>query len=108
MPRCKHINCAFQIVITRWIDATMSDGPDFSLDISRDVPESIKVWVRCADCHFESRFNAYNISATDHPSAALKWPTWLLDRLIPIRTANNAVQEACLACGVLPAKLSET
>jgi hypothetical protein len=110
MTKCDHSNAKFEIVIERWCDAYLQTSEICDLvSVMRDVPFAIKVQVVCPDCNFRRRYSAYNttICAEDGRfggSAADRWPAWLLNRLIPLRTQNAAVQEACLACGVQPSK----
>lgn len=107
--KCDHLNAKFEIVIERWCDAyiQISEICD-NVRITRDVPFAIKVQVNCPDCEFTNRYNAYNTTIAAEPGRygggrGAAWPIWLRNRLIPLRTQNAAVQEACLACGVLPA-----
>ena len=106
--KCNHTNAKFEIFIERWTDAyiQISEICD-TVSVIRDVPFVIKVQVRCPDCDFSSRYNAYNTTIAAEPgryggARGASWPVWLRNRLIPLRGQNPAVQEACLACGVLP------
>lgn len=100
MSKCEHLNAKFSITITRAIDAYIqtSEIRD-NVAVTSETPTNIRVAVSCADCNHVGIYNAYN---NFHPIAAQKWPTWLLNRLIPLRARNAAVQEACLACDVPP------
>ena len=106
---CQHQNANFQIVIERWIDARIQNSEIFdAVQIERDVPQRIRVAVVCPDCGLSRAYAAFNpiIYAEIYntvPKSVDKWPTWLLNRLIPLRAAHPAVQEACLACDVPPA-----
>jgi hypothetical protein len=110
MPRCDHANAPFLIVIERWCDAYIQTGEIYDkVHVIRDAPMIIKVQVYCPDCEFSSRYNAYSdeychLKNILGRASARRWPTWLLNRLIPLRSQNAVVQEACLACGVPPAK----
>jgi hypothetical protein len=108
MSKCDHLNAKFQIVIERWLDAQIQTSEiSDAVNISRDTPQRIRVQVVCPDCGLTRAYAAYNpviyaeIFGAD-PRSADRWPTWLLNRLIPLRARNAAVQEACLACNVPP------
>ncbi len=113
MPRCDHSNAKFEIVIERWCDAYIQNSEIYDeVRVTRDAPMIIKVQVLCPDCDFLRRYNAYSAEYCRLTNklgqvAANRWPTWLLSRLIPLRTRNAAVQEACLACGIPPARHAE-
>ena len=107
---CQHPNAKFQIVIERWIDAQtqISEICD-AVQITRDIPQRIRVAAVCPDCDRTLVYAAYNpaIYAEIYntiPHSVDKWPTWLLNRLIPLRARNAAVHEACLVCNVPPIK----
>jgi len=106
--KCDHTNAKFEIVIERWTDAYIRTSEIHDdVNVTHDAPVSIKIGVSCPDCESYRRYNAYSgryCEKTNQSGLAAvdRWPTWLLNRLIPLRTRNAAVQEACLACGVLP------
>lgn len=108
MPKCDHQNAKFQIVIERWLAAQIQTSEIHdTVNVTRDTPASIKVQVNCPDCDFMRRFNAYNVNLYNTAfggfgKAVDKWPTWLLNRIIPLRAQNATVHEACLACHVPP------
>ncbi len=109
MPKCKHQNVKLNIVIERWVNAIVADGAHYDHQITHDAPVALYVEADCADCGHHGQYNAY--SATwcralnrGGEQAGTRWPRWLAERLLPLRTANDAVQAACLACGVLPGR----
>ena len=113
MPKCDHFNAQFKIVIERWCDATIQISKivetfDYdNVNITHNEPVSIKVRVNCPDCEFVNRYNAYSAHYCEQTNslglaAGSRWPTWLRNRLIPLRALSPTVQEACLACGVPP------
>jgi hypothetical protein len=110
MSKCDHLNAKYEIVIERWCDAYLQTSEICdNVNVTHDEPVSIKVGVTCPDCEFVSRYNAYSARYCEKTNrlgraAADRWPTWLLNRLIPLRDRNSSVQEACQACGVLPLK----
>lgn len=108
--KCDHLNAKYEIVIERWCDAYIQPSEICDMvSVARDDVFCIKVQVRCPDCDFSSRYNAYNPIIAAEPgrygaTASHRWPAWLCNRLIPLRSLNTVVQEACLACGVPPLK----
>jgi len=102
MP-CNHLNVTMQIVIERWTDVSVRSD---LAGIDRDSVSALKILINCQDCQHLHRYNAYSLAwhakNTYGAKAGERWPTWLLNRLIPVRALNAAVQEACQACGVPP------
>lgn len=100
MP-CKHDAARFEITITRRVDAEIQISEIYdNVLILRDTPTAIRIAVNCPECDFSAVYNAYQVG---HLGAGLRWPTWLLTRLIPLRATHPAVHEACRACNVPPA-----
>mgnify|MGYP007065238654 CR=1 FL=1 len=99
---CQHDAARFEITITRRVDAEIQISEIYdNVLVLRDAPTTIRIAVNCPECDFSAVYNAYHIG---YPSAGLRWPTWLLNRLIPLRASHAAVHEACLACHVPPAQ----
>jgi hypothetical protein len=98
---CQHQYATFEITITRQIVALtqISEICDY-VTVDRDEATGIRIAVHCRECEHTAVYNAY--ATGPNQTAVNKWPTWLLNRLIPLRGQNVTVQEACRACGVPP------